>query len=126
MNKMFGVVIACALAAGFPAVAGADQVPPQDRYDDGPRQDDPRPGTPPNDDRRDDHRDDRRRDDGPDDKRYGRWDPKWGPLPGNPPPHRSRHDDWYRHVRVCQQRYRSYDPRTDTFFTRGRRVRCSL
>ncbi|MBN6101907.1 BA14K family protein [Xanthomonas sp. CFBP 8703] len=139
MNKMLGVVIACALAAGLPAVAGADQVPPQDRHDDDRRHDDPpRPGQlaparhdeARHDNRRDDrpgdHRDDHRRDDRPDDKRYGRWDPKWGPRPGNPPAHRARHDDWYRHVRACQQRYRSYDARTDTFVHRGRRLRCSL
>ncbi|MCC4596533.1 BA14K family protein [Xanthomonas campestris pv. phormiicola] len=127
MNKLFGVVVACALAAGVPAVAGAEQVPPRDRHDNDPRHDDPRPGQP-NDDRREQARhDDRRNDhDRPDDKRYGRWDPKWGPRPGNPPAHRSRHDDWYRHVRACQQRYRSYDARTDTFVTRGRRLRCSL
>ncbi|WP_369978297.1 BA14K family protein [Xanthomonas bundabergensis] len=141
MNKMLGVFVACALAAGLPAVAAADQVPPQpqNRYDDGQRHDDPpRPGQlgtdrhdqarhdDRHDDRPGDRRDDRRRDERHDDKRYGRWDPKWGPRPGNPPAHRSRHDDWYRHVRACQQRYRSYDARTDTFVTRGRRLRCSL
>ncbi|AKK66140.1 BA14K family protein [Xanthomonas translucens] len=135
MNKMLRVVLACALAAGLPAVAGADQVPPQDRHDDGRRHDDPpRPGQlghdhrddNRHDDRPGDHRHDRRRDDRPDDRRYGRWDTKWGQRPGNPPAHRSRHDDWYRHVHTCQQRYRSYDARTDTFVTRGRRLRCAL
>ncbi|UKE73556.1 BA14K family protein [Xanthomonas graminis] len=131
MNKTLGVVLACALAAGLPAVAGADQVPPQDRHDDGRRHDDPpRPGQLGHDrrdaPRHDDRPGDRRRDDRPDDRRYGRWDPKWGPRPGNPPAHRSRHDDWYRHVHTCQQRYRSYDARTDTLVTRGRRVRCAL
>ncbi|UKE77846.1 BA14K family protein [Xanthomonas graminis] len=29
-------------------------------------------------------------------------------------------------MHTCQQRYRSYDARTDTFVTRGRRLRCAL
>ena len=79
-------------------------------------------------DRRDDRRDDRqderrdRRDD-----RYGRWESRWGARPAPPPRHWSRQNDWYRHVRACQARYRSYNPRTDTFAVRrGVVVRCRL
>ena len=76
------------------------------------------------DDRRDDRQDDRRdrRDD-----RYGRWESRWGIYPAAPPRHWSRQNDWYRHVRACQVRYRSYNPRTDTFvMRRGVVRRCRL
>lgn len=64
---------------------------------------------------------------GPGDMSYGRWDSGWGARPPAPPAHFTRHDDWYRHVRACQQRYKSYDPRTDMFVPRaGRTARCTL
>jgi hypothetical protein len=87
------------------------------------------------DDRRDDRQDDRRdrRDDRQEerrdrrDDRYGRWESQWGIYPAAPPRHWSRQNDWYRHVRACQVRYRSYNPRTDTFvMRRGVVRRCRL
>ena len=98
---------------------------PQDRDDRQDRRDDRR------DDRQDDRRD--RRDDRQDDRRdrrddrYGRWESRWGARPNTPPRHWTRQNDWYRHVRACQARYRSYNPRTDTFVVRrGVMVRCRL
>jgi hypothetical protein len=75
---------------------------------------------------------DRDRDRGRDnDSRYGRWDNSWGARPSGPPRGWTRQNDWYRHVRACQMRYRSYDPRTDMYVSRynNRRavyVRCRL
>lgn len=58
---------------------------------------------------------------------YGRWDNGWGARPSAPPAHFTRHNDWYRHVRACQQRYKSYNPRTDMFVPRrGHSARCTL
>lgn len=59
--------------------------------------------------------------------RYGNWDQKWGSRPGTPPKHWTRTSDWYRHVRACQQRFRSYDSRSDTYrLNSGQRKRCTL
>lgn len=58
---------------------------------------------------------------------YGNWNDRWGARPPAPPRHWSRKGDWYRHVRACQQRYRSYNPRTDSFeIRRGVTRRCAL
>ncbi|CAN5326984.1 hypothetical protein BH10PSE2_BH10PSE2_07110 [soil metagenome] len=60
---------------------------------------------------------------------YGRWDDSWGHRPMDPPRNwnRGRHNGWYQHVRACSQRYRSYNPRTDTFVVRrGRTAVCRL
>ena len=55
----------------------------------------------------------------------GNWHNGWGPRPPAPPAHWTRQGDWYRHVRECQRRFRSYNPRTDTYRLRnGKRVRC--
>lgn len=78
---------------------------------------------------RNDQRGDRndRGDRGRNNDRYGRWDDRWGARPSTPPRHWTRQNDWYRHVRACQSRYRSYDPRTDTFTVRrGVVQRCRL
>lgn len=72
--------------------------------------------------RRDDSRNDRQTND-----RYGRWDNSWGARPSAPPRHFTRTSDWYRHVRACQQRYRSYDARTDRYTVRrGQTAICRL
>lgn len=72
-------------------------------------------------DRRDERRDDRQ------DNRYGRWDSSWGARPPAPPRHFTRTADWHRHVRACQQRYRSYDARTDRYTVRrGQTAICRL
>lgn len=64
---------------------------------------------------------------GSDDERYGRWDAAWGAPPPAPPKSFARPSDWRRHVRACQQRYRTYNPRTDTFVARpGVTRRCTL
>ncbi|HEX8471417.1 MAG TPA: BA14K family protein [Brevundimonas sp.] len=58
---------------------------------------------------------------------YGNWDDRWGARPSAPPRGWGRNNDWYRHVRACSQRYRSYNPRTDTFVVRrGVAARCRL
>ena len=58
---------------------------------------------------------------------YGSWNNSWGATPPAPPSHWTRKSDWYRHVRACQQRYRSYNARTDTYRTNaGRSKRCTL
>jgi hypothetical protein len=58
---------------------------------------------------------------------YGNWDNRWGSRPPAPPRHWTKNGDWYRHVRACNQRYRSYNPRTDMFTLRpGVTRRCML
>ena len=37
-----------------------------------------------------------------------------------------RGDSWRRHVRACSYRYRSYNPRTDMYFTGRHWRRCTL
>lgn len=64
---------------------------------------------------------------GRDDDRWGTWNTGWGARPPAPPRHWTRQADWYRHARACQIRYRSYNPRTDTFTVRRGVVnRCRL
>ena len=46
---------------------------------------------------------------------YGNWNPGWGHRPPAPPSHWNRPNSWYQHVRACQMRYRSYNPRTDSY-----------
>ncbi|HWK42798.1 MAG TPA: BA14K family protein [Croceibacterium sp.] len=58
---------------------------------------------------------------------YGEWRSSWGSTPPAPPQHWTKKSDWYRHVRACQQRYKSYNARTDAYRAySGRTVRCSL
>lgn len=58
---------------------------------------------------------------------YGRWDQSWGAQPPAPPKHWSKKSDWHRHVRACQQKYRSYNARTDSYRTQsGKTLRCRL
>ena len=80
-----------------------------------------------------DHRDNGR-DNGRDSSRgnggaseYGSWNTSWGARPPAPPRSFSRHNDWYRHVRACSQRYRSYNPGTDRYTVRrGQTAVCRL
>lgn len=60
------------------------------------------------------------------DPRDNRWDNRWGrPVP--PPRYWNQRNNWNRHVRVCFDRYRSYNPRTDTYVVRrGVTARCRL
>lgn len=59
--------------------------------------------------------------------RYGTWNRSWGAQPPAPPKHWTRTSDWYRHVRACQQKFRSYNARTDSYRTRsGQTRRCTL
>lgn len=75
---------------------------------------------------RNDNRNDSRADRN-DDSRHGRWDSRWGARPPAPPAHYTRTGDWNRHVRACQQRYRSYNPRTDRYVPRaGQTAICRL
>ncbi|MDO9609005.1 MAG: BA14K family protein [Brevundimonas sp.] len=58
---------------------------------------------------------------------YGSWQSSWGSRPPAPPAHFSRRGNWYAHVRACQQRYRSYNPRTDRYVPRiGQTAICRL
>jgi hypothetical protein len=58
---------------------------------------------------------------------YGSWSSSWGSRPPAPPAHFKRQSNWYAHVRACQQRYRTYNPRTDRYTVRaGRTAICSL
>lgn len=101
------------------APANGPQRPDQQRYEP------PRPGQMRPDQHRPDHG-------GPmtpgrGDDQYGRWDAGWGARPAGPPRHFSRQNDWYRHVRACSQRYRSYDARTDRYVVRrGQTAICRL
>lgn len=62
-----------------------------------------------------------------DDSRHGRWDTRWGTRPPAPPASFTRTSDWNRHVRACQQRYRSYNVRTDRYVPRaGQTAVCRL
>ncbi|KPL66769.1 hypothetical protein SZ64_00810 [Erythrobacter sp. SG61-1L] len=58
---------------------------------------------------------------------YGEWKSAWGKAPPAPPKHWTKTNDWHRHVRACQQRYKSYNAKTDTYRTQsGKRPRCKL
>jgi len=58
---------------------------------------------------------------------YGSWNTGWGARPPAPPRSFSRHNDWYRHVRACSQRYRSYNASTDHYTVRrGQTAICRL
>ena len=50
--------------------------------------------------------------------RHGNWDSKWGSRPSDPPRSWGNRSNWYQHVRACQQRYRSYNSRTDQYVVR--------
>ena len=55
------------------------------------------------------------------------WNSSWGARPAGPPRSFTRSSDWYRHVRACQQRYRSYNPATDRYTVRrGQTAVCRL
>ena len=59
--------------------------------------------------------------------RYGQWNSAWGKAPPAPPAHFTKVNDWHRHVRACQQRFRSYTARTDSYRTHsGKLVHCKL
>lgn len=58
---------------------------------------------------------------------YGEWKNAWGKAPPAPPKHWTKKGDWHRHVRACQQRYKSYSAKTDTYRTQsGKQPRCKL
>ncbi|CAN5344390.1 hypothetical protein BH10PSE12_BH10PSE12_03580 [soil metagenome] len=57
---------------------------------------------------------------------YGNWDNRWGARPGRPPSHWGNQGDWYRHVRACQRKYRSYNASTDVYYSGRRARRCRL
>jgi len=113
-------------------VAASANAPQERRYE----QDHNRPvAGRPNDPRANDHRPGANRPDDHnrpgadrDDSRYGQWNPSWGARPSAPPrAYASRQNDWYRHVRACSTRYRSYNPRTDTYVVRRNvTARCRL
>jgi len=60
------------------------------------------------------------------DARDDRWDSRWGHEVRAPRTWGAR-PGWNRHVRACFARYRSYNPRTDTYMVRrGVVARCRL
>ena len=57
---------------------------------------------------------------------HGPWESSWGPRPPAPPAGYANPSDWHRHVRACQQRYKTYDPATDLYVPRvGTTARCT-
>jgi hypothetical protein len=58
--------------------------------------------------------------------RYGSWNNSWGARPGAAPKFWTRKGDWYRHVRACERRYRSYNYKTDTYRIGNKKLRCRL
>ncbi|NJC40451.1 hypothetical protein GGQ87_000709 [Brevundimonas alba] len=57
---------------------------------------------------------------------YGMWESSWGARPPAPPSGFANPSDWHRHVRACQQRYKTYNPSTDMYVPRvGSTARCS-
>lgn len=124
-----------ALAAGLLTLsalpATAADLPGQTRPNaERPRTDNNRPDAQRQDGRDNDRRDNNRNDtrgDRNDDSRHGRWDARWGARPPAPPRHFTRTSDWNRHVRACQQRYRTYNARTDRYVPRrGQTAVCRL
>jgi hypothetical protein len=60
------------------------------------------------------------------DPRDDRWDARWG-RQVQPPRYWNQRNSWNRHVRACFDRYRTYNPRTDTYVVRrGVTARCRL
>lgn len=60
------------------------------------------------------------------DPRDDRWDSRWG-RQVMAPRHWGQRPGWNRHVRACYARYRTYNPRTDTYIVRrGVSARCRL
>jgi hypothetical protein len=60
------------------------------------------------------------------DPRDDRWDTRWG-RQVMPPSYWGQRPGWNRHVRACFARYRTYNPRTDTYVVRrGVTARCRL
>lgn len=58
---------------------------------------------------------------------YGVWNKNWGDRPPASPSHWKKKDDWYRHVRACQQKYRSYNAHSDAYrLGAGKTRRCTL
>jgi Ni/Co efflux regulator RcnB len=116
MARAAALVLALAAAAAPMAAtaATADQNRPQQQQ---PHRDNDRRDN----DRHDNDRNDRNSD------RYGRWQSNWGARPPAPPRSFTRVADWHRHVRACQQRYRSYNPSTDRYVVRrGETAVCRL
>jgi hypothetical protein len=57
---------------------------------------------------------------------HGMWESSWGPRPPAPPAGYANPSDWHRHVRACQQRYKTYNPATDMYVPRvGTTARCT-
>ncbi|RZJ32918.1 MAG: hypothetical protein EON86_20245 [Brevundimonas sp.] len=110
------LALAAATAPMAASAATADQNRPQQQQ---PHRDN---------DRRDNDRNDRNdRSDRNTNDRHGRWDNRWGARPPAPPRSFARAGDWNRHVRACQQRYRSYNPSTDRYTVRrGQTAVCRL
>lgn len=58
---------------------------------------------------------------------YGEWSNSWGSRPPAPPAHWTRKSNWYAHVRACKQRFRSYNPATNSYRAGGGKTRrCAL
>jgi hypothetical protein len=118
MRKFLTIAIGAALLASAPLAAsaqsGSQNTGPGDRHGNF------QPGHSPSMDRPGN---------GPDrnDNQYGRWDNGWGNRPPPPPKNFGKRGSWYQHVRACSARYRSYNPRTDTYqVRRGVVARCRL
>lgn len=123
--------ILAAMAAGLMTLSAipASAAPQQHNYDPQQPQQQQRNNAPQQQPRGNDHRDNGR-DNGRGNggaSEYGSWNTSWGARPPAPPRSFSRHNDWYRHVRACSQRYRSYNPGTDRYTVRrGQTAVCRL
>lgn len=122
MRKLMTLAIGVALLSSAPLAAsaqmGQQSGPPGDRG--GNSEPDRRQGNGPDRDRPGNGQ--ARNDD-----QYGRWDNAWGNRPPAPPKHFTKRGNWHQHVRACSARYRSYNPRTDTYQVRpGVKRTCRL
>ncbi|MBN9319111.1 MAG: BA14K family protein [Caulobacterales bacterium] len=115
---------ALTMTAGAASVVSAQPRPMGDRDRDGlPNAYDSRPNNPNN-----GPMGDRDRDGRPNavDPRDDRWDTRWG-REVRPPQYWGARPGWNLHVRACFARYRSYNPRTDSYVVRrGVTARCRL
>ena len=107
-----------AMAAGLMTITAITAIPasaaPQQRHDNAPQQQ--QRG---NDNRSGQHNNGS--------SQYGNWNSSWGARPSAPPRSFTRQSDWYRHVRACGQRYKSYNAATDRYTVRrGQTAVCRL
>ena len=121
MKKLMLIAVGAAMLLAAPLSASAQAGPPMGQPGDRHQSETYRTGM----DRSGDRHDQRSSDSH--NNRYGRWENNWGARPMAPPRRFTNQRSWYKHVRACQLRYRSYNARTDLYtLRRGVMVRCRL